>query len=272
VYDRTTNALTFYTFGGIEMRCIACDRANADDARFCVGCGTPLAYGNAAPTVSGGSSPTPAAASWSGAPPAGYATTTPFTPNTAYPAAPTSPHGYPAFGYPAYGYANAPAPGYPPTVQVVNNIHMPSVAAPSAVVMMQQDNGPNLLVRALWFLFIGLWLGALSTVLAWLLNLTIIGLPLGLMILNRLPRIMTLKPISLHLQVSVQNGVTIIQQARPMQRPLAVRALYFLLIGCWGSALWLLAAWLLVGATLGLGLPLAFWMFDRVPFVTTLAR
>jgi len=254
----------------IEMRCIACDRTNAGDARFCVGCGTPLAYGDAASTVSGGSSPTPAAAAWQGASPADYAATAPFDPTAAYPAAPTSPHGYPAYGYPAYGYATAPAA--PPVVQVVNNIHMPSVAAPSPVIMPRQDAGPNLLVRALWFLFIGLWLGALSTVLAWLLNLTIIGLPLGLMILNRLPRIMTLKPTPLRLQVSVQNGVTIIQQTRPMQRPLAVRALYFLLIGCWGSALWLLAAWLLVGTTLGLGLPLAFCMFDRVPFVTTLAR
>jgi len=255
------------------MRCIACDRTNASDARFCIGCGTPLAYGAAVPTVSGGSSPTPATAPWPGASPAGYAATTPFNPTTAYPAAPASPSGYPAYGYAAApGYPPSVPPGYPPSVQVVNNIHMPSVAAPSPVIMLRQDDGPNLLVRALWFLFIGLWLGALSTVLAWLLNLTIIGLPLGLMILNRLPRIMTLKPTPLRLQVSVQNGVTIIQQTRPLQRPLAIRALYFLLIGCWGSALWLLAAWLLVGATLGLGLPLAFWMFDRVPFVTTLSR
>lgn len=256
------------------MRCIACDRTNASDARFCIGCGTPLAYGTAASTVSGGSSPTPATAPWSGASPAGYAATAPFNPPTAYPAAPASPSGYPAYGYAAAapGYPPSVPPGYPPSVQVVNNIHMPSVAAPSPVIMLRQDDGPNLLVRALWFLFIGLWLGALSTVLAWLLNLTIIGLPLGLMILNRLPRIMTLKPTPLRLQVSVQNGVTIIQQTRPLQRPLAIRALYFLLIGCWGSALWLLAAWLLVGATLGLGLPLAFWMFDRAPFVTTLSR
>jgi hypothetical protein len=268
------------------MRCIACDRTNASDARFCIGCGTPLAYGTSASTISGGFSPTPATAAWPGAAPAGYAATTPFTPTTAYPpttpfnpttaypAAPPSSNGYPAYGYAAAapGYPPSMQPGYPPSVQVVNNIHMPSVAAPSPVIMLRQDDGPNLLVRALWFLFIGLWLGALSTVLAWLLNLTIIGLPLGLMILNRLPRIMTLKPTPLRLHVSVQNGVTIIQQTRPVQRPLAVRALYFLLIGCWGSALWLLAAWLLVGATLGLGLPLAFWMFDRVPFVTTLSR
>ncbi len=256
------------------MRCIACDRTNASDARFCIGCRTPLAYGASASTISGGSSPTPAAAAWTAASSADYAATAPFNPTTAYPAAPVSPNGYPAYGYAAAapGYPPSVPPGYPPSVQVVNNIHMPSVAAPSPVIMLRQDDGPNLLVRALWFLFIGLWLGALSTVLAWLLNLTIIGLPLGLMILNRLPRIMTLKPTPLRLQVSVQNGVTIIQQTRPMQRPLAVRALYFLLIGCWGSALWLLAAWLLVGATLGLGLPLAFWMFDRVPFVTTLSR
>ena len=178
------------------------------------------------------------------------------------------------------GYAAPPvspayqAYAYPPAVQVVNNITMPSVTmpAPAPVVVLQQHGGPHLLIRALWFLFIGLWLGAVCTALAWALNLTIIGLPLGLYIINRLPQIMTLKPVPLHVQVTVQNGVTIVRSGAVPQYPFTVRALYFLTIGWWASGLWLLMAWTLVGATLGLGLPLAFWMFNRTPLVTTLAR
>ncbi len=239
------------------MRCAACDRINAADARFCVGCGIPLAYAYAPPAAASPHQPSVSTADYAGAvTPAGGA----------YPA---YGYGYPAPAQPAYGYL---APAYAPAVQVVNNINITSVAAPSPALVLGQDAGPSLLVRALWFLFIGLWLGAACTVLAWLLLLTIIGLPLGLYIINRLPRIMTLKPVPLRLHVTVQNGVTIVRQGAVAQRPFAVRALYFLLVGSWASLVWLLIAWALVGATLGLGLPLAFWMFDRVPAVTTLAR
>ena len=39
-----------------------------------------------------------------------------------------------------------------------------------------------------------------------------------------------------------------------------------------GGLVWLIVAWVIAGFTLGLGLPIAFWMFDRVPAITTLAR
>jgi len=231
------------------MRCTACDRINANDARFCVGCGTPLVYGIRAQGAMPG---LPGLLSYANA-------------SASYPTP-----GYSTPGYPPYAYP----PSVQPSVQVVNNITMPSVAASAAspVVMLRQDSGLNLPIRALWFLVVGLWLGAACTVLAWLLNITIIGLPLGLYIINRLPRIMTLKPVPAHLHVTVQNGVTIVRQGAVTQHSFAVRALYFLLVGSWASLVWLLIAWVLVGATLGLGLPLAFWMFDRVPAVTTLAR
>lgn len=132
--------------------------------------------------------------------------------------------------------------------------------------------GPGCLVRGLYFIFVGSWLGAIWMVVAWVLNVTIIGLPFGLAMLNRLPQIMTLHPVRTQATVTVQNGTTYVNQVPLHQRLFLGRALYFLLIGWWFSLLWLIIAWLIAGVTLGLGLPVAFWMFDRVPEVTTLAR
>lgn len=134
------------------------------------------------------------------------------------------------------------------------------------------DRGPGCLIRILYFIFVGLWLGAIVTVAAWLLIITIIGLPLGLWLLNRLPQVMTLKPVQVEAQVTVVDGKVVYREARPPQHPFLLRAIYFLVIGWWFSAIWLALAWLLTGITLGLGLPLAFWMFDQVPAITTLAR
>ncbi|NTU78492.1 MAG: YccF domain-containing protein [Chloroflexales bacterium] len=145
--------------------------------------------------------------------------------------------------------------------------------APSPVIVLaQQAAGPGCLVRALYFCCIGLWLGFFWTGLAWFLLVTIIGLPLGLMMLNRIPQVMTLKPVRTQTNVTVQGGVVVVGQGQVAQQPFWLRAAYFLLIGWWLSGLWLSTAWGLVGVTFGLGLPLAFWMFDRTPAIVTLAR
>jgi hypothetical protein len=150
----------------------------------------------------------------------------------------------------------------------VNTVNV--LPASSPVVVVQQPSGPSLPVCGLWFLFIGLWFGAIWTVIAWLFVVSLIGLPLGLLMVNRLPQVMTLKPAASHLRVTVQNGVVVVSQGRAPQRLFLARTLYFLLVGWWASGLWLCIAW--VFAALWLGLPLAFWMFNRVPAVTTLAR
>lgn len=139
-------------------------------------------------------------------------------------------------------------------------------------VIIQQQKGPGLLLRAIYFFFIGLWLGAIWTTIAWLLVVSIIGLPLGLLMLNRLPQVMTLKPVHENRYLIQKNGRWVVRTSTPAEASFLARALYFILIGWWFSALWLLSAWAISGITLGLGLPLAFWMFDRVPAVTTLSR
>ena len=55
----------------------------------------------------------------------------------------------------------------------------------------KRSEGPGLLVRALWFIFIGWWLTGIVNVLAYLIALTVIGLPVAFMIFNRLPSVLT---------------------------------------------------------------------------------
>lgn len=47
--------------------------------------------------------------------------------------------------------------------------------------------------RAVYFVLVGWWLALIWMELAWLLSLTIVGIPLGIMMMNRLPMIYTLQ-------------------------------------------------------------------------------
>jgi len=142
----------------------------------------------------------------------------------------------------------------------------------SSTVRVEQEQGPGLLLRAIYFIFIGLWLGGVWTIVAWVFNVTIIGLPLGLLMLNRLPQIMTLKPVRTNRYLVQSDGRWVMRASSSNQPSFLARAIYFILIGWWLSALWLASAWAITGITLGLGLPLAFWMFDRTPAITTLSN
>jgi len=134
------------------------------------------------------------------------------------------------------------------------------------------QSGPGLLIRVLWFLFIGWWLGLIWVLIAWFFNLTIIGMPLGLAMINHIPQVMTLRPARVYTVIENRNGRQVIRQRPLEQNPFLLRALYFLAVGFWFSLVWMLLAWLISLLTLGLAFPLSFWMFNRVPAVTTLAR
>lgn len=54
------------------------------------------------------------------------------------------------------------------------------------------ERGPNILVRFVWFPFIGWWASALWMGLAWLIQLTVIGIPVALLMFNRTPFIASL--------------------------------------------------------------------------------
>ena len=124
---------------------------------------------------------------------------------------------------------------------------------------------PNLLIRVLWFVLVGWWLGGIVSGIAWFLNATVIGLPLGLWLINRLPTLITLRPQEQ--TWTLDAGVVRRSKA---QRPFLLRAVWFLLVGWWLSGLWMAVAYLALLSVVGL--PLAFWMYGRVGAVTTLYR
>jgi len=134
----------------------------------------------------------------------------------------------------------------------------------------QRESGPGCLIQALWFIFIGWWLGAIAIAIAWFLNITIIGLPIGLSILNNIPRILSLQAPRREIQVMHVGGETRITESSLPQRNFLLRALYFVFIGWWWSAIWLVVAYILCITVILI--PLSLEMFRLTPFMTTLKR
>ncbi|GGM74759.1 uncharacterized membrane protein YccF (DUF307 family) [Halarchaeum rubridurum] len=116
----------------------------------------------------------------------------------------------------------------------------------------------SLLTRALWFVFVGWWATPALVNVAWLCNATVVGIPVGIALINLVPTALTLQEPR---DLDADGG---------SQRGLAVRAVYFVFVGWWASLLWAnVAAFLAVTVV---GLPAAVWMFHRLPYVTSLYR
>ncbi len=131
--------------------------------------------------------------------------------------------------------------------------------------------GPGCLVRAVYFILIGWWLTGIWSAVAWGLMASVIGLPIGLWMVNRLPQVLALMPARMVTVTTTDaNGgrTTVIGQVP--ERPFVVRAVYFVLIGWWLSAIWLGAAY--VCAVSIIGLPFALWLYNRVPLAMTLKQ
>jgi uncharacterized membrane protein YccF (DUF307 family) len=131
--------------------------------------------------------------------------------------------------------------------------------------------GPGCLIQVLWFVFVGFWLGQLWILFAWILNATIVGLPLGVWMLNRVPQVMILRePARLSTVVQTADGRVVLRESGLPQYPMVLRAVYFLLIGWWFSLVWLELAWLFCLSFFLL--PVGLWMFARVPAIVSLCR
>lgn len=142
-------------------------------------------------------------------------------------------------------------------------------SAPNATTTIYR-RGPNLLVRFVWWLFIGWWASGIAVTIAWLALITIIGIPLGIWIINRLPSILTLRPRTRHwaLGQDDQGRTVLIERGRP-QVAWPLRGLWFVLVGWWASALWMGLAWLIQLTVIGI--PVALLMFNRTPFIATMS-
>jgi len=137
------------------------------------------------------------------------------------------------------------------------------------VVITRQN--PGCLVQLLWFALIGWWAGQLWIAAAWLLMLTIVGAPLAVAMLNKLPQVIALRGQTAGVQVTRVGNLTVVSpDAHIPQRNILLRTIYFILIGWWLSALWMEAAYALCLSIIGL--PIGFWMLDQVPALVSLHR
>jgi uncharacterized membrane protein YccF (DUF307 family) len=118
----------------------------------------------------------------------------------------------------------------------------------------------SLLTRALWFVVVGWWATPAVVNVAWFLCATVVGAPIGVKLINLVPTVLTLKEPRSLADPDAAAG----------QHSLAVRALYFVLVGWWLGWLWANVASFL--AVTIVGLPIAIPMFDRLPYVTSLYR
>jgi uncharacterized membrane protein YccF (DUF307 family) len=133
-----------------------------------------------------------------------------------------------------------------------------------------QEPGIPLLLRIIYFFLFGWWATGVWINAAWFLNATIVGLPVGLWMLNRVPQVLTLQP-SKQVVVSTVAGSSVAVGASGIpQLSWVIRLFYFVLIGWWLSFLWSNLAWA-ISVTI-IGLPLAVWMFNRLPGLTTLMK
>ena len=140
----------------------------------------------------------------------------------------------------------------------------------SNVVVMAESPEPNLVLRALWFIFVGSWVSFLTLWVAVFLQLTIIGIPAAIWVINRIPQIMTLKSSRKLQTVQNQDGVTVVGYSDRQQLKWWVRAIYYVLVGWWATTLWLVALWLF--GVLIITLPISFWMGGQIGKIQTLRR
>jgi uncharacterized membrane protein YccF (DUF307 family) len=135
----------------------------------------------------------------------------------------------------------------------------------------RESPGFPFILRVLWFIFIGWHITLWWILAAWLLNLTIIGMPLGLWMLNRVALVLTLRTQRTYSVGEIRDGKVVEWHTQSVpQNPLILRAIYFVLIGWWLSLIWSLLGWLLCVTIIGL--PLGVLMLNRLPEVTTLMR
>ena len=133
-----------------------------------------------------------------------------------------------------------------------------------------QQNQHGLFVRALYFIFIGWWVGLIWLNVGYFFVLTVIGLPVGLVMLNRLPAVLTLKPASQQVNINITGNTTNINVGGAQQVNFLIRAVYFIFIGWWAG---LLLAWVAYALfVLLVTIPVGVMLLNMLPTVITLRK
>lgn len=118
----------------------------------------------------------------------------------------------------------------------------------------------NILLRSVYFLLIGWWLALVWGLIGYLCCVSFVLLPLGTVMLNRLPQVLTLKPA----ETDPYTGA-------PMREfPFIVRAVWFFAIGWWLALLCFKVGYILCLTIVGM--PLGVWFLHRIPEALTLRQ
>jgi uncharacterized membrane protein YccF (DUF307 family) len=143
------------------------------------------------------------------------------------------------------------------------------MTTPSAPLEVQR--GPGLLVRAVWFVFVGWWLTGIMSAIAWFFMITIIGLPVGIWLINRIPTFITLRPRTREVQAwTAADGTVHYAEREIPQVAWYWRGLRFVFVGWWASLLVMAIGYGLI--LLIITLPFGLMLYNRVPFVASLYR
>jgi uncharacterized membrane protein YccF (DUF307 family) len=173
---------------------------------------------------------------------------------------------------------NQSEPGAEPASPVAAEPVSPVAAPPTTINAYEQTphmvaprQGPGFLARAVWFVLIGWWLTAIMIVIAYVLALSILGLPFAFYLFNRIPAFLTLRGRSKTYQVeTTAAGTRYLASANIQQRPMWMRVIWFVCFGFWFGAIWMAVAYVL--CVLIVTLPFGLAMFNRVGAVMTLLR
>ena len=123
--------------------------------------------------------------------------------------------------------------------------------------VLETSNGPNLVVRALWYLLVGWWLTAFAMALAWIAAIVIVGLPLTFWLVNRIPTFLTLRPRrQRYVATTDASGVIRYEKQSTEQSGLLVRAVWFILVGGRASLAWMVVAYFFMLTIIGIPLGL----------------
>ncbi|RMG99584.1 MAG: YccF domain-containing protein [Chloroflexi bacterium] len=144
---------------------------------------------------------------------------------------------------------------------------MTSQTTPAEKTIQQPVRNIPFLIRAIWFLVLGWEITGIWILVAWALNATVLGLPLGLWMIDRVPQVLTLKSRPGIYVTDAEGHARFVPASQP---PFLLRAIYFLLIGWWFSLLWAVFAWVLCATIIFL--PVGILMLHLLPTVTTLHR